>query len=276
MNWKSIFTIARKDVKEASQNKAVWLPIVIVPAIFVLIMPAALILGFSTAATAIENPMSDPDFAMFLDRMPAFMTELIRGLDERQSAIMLLLGYLFAPFFLIMPLMFSTVIAAESFAGERERKTIEALLYTPATDAELFTGKVLAGFIPAVLITLVSFAAYTIVLNAMAYPVMGRLWFPLPSWYPLVLWISPAISLLGIAFTVLISVKTQTFMGAYQTSGSLVLVVLALLAGQATGVIYLSVLVGLLIGMVLLVIDAVLMYFAVRIFNRDKLLVTSG
>jgi len=173
-------------------------------------------------------------------------------------------------------LMFSTVIAAESFAGERERKTIEALLYTPATDAELFTGKVLAGFIPAVLITLVSFAAYTIVLNAMAYPVMGRLWFPLPSWYPLVLWISPAISLLGIAFTVLISVKTQTFMGAYQTSGSLVLVVLALLAGQATGVIYLSVLVGLLIGMVLLVIDAVLMYFAVRIFNRDKLLVTSG
>jgi len=55
-----------------------------------------------------------------------------------------------------------------------------------------------------------------------------------------------------------------------------VLVVLALLAGQATGVIYLSVLVGLLIGMVLLVIDAVLMYFAVRIFNRDKLLVTSG
>jgi len=276
MNWKSIFTIARKDVKEASQNKAVWLPIVIVPAIFVLIMPAALILGFSTAATAIENPMSDPDFAMFLDRMPAFMTELIRGLDERQSAIMLLLGYLFAPFFLIMPLMFSTVIAAESFAGERERKTIEALLYTPATDAELFTGKVLAGFIPAVLITLDSFAAYTIVLNAMAYPVMGRLWFPLPSWYPLVLWISPAISLLGIAFTVLISVKTQTFMGAYQTSGSLVLVVLALLAGQATGVIYLSVLVGLLIGMVLLVIDAVLMYFAVRIFNRDKLLVTSG
>jgi len=276
MNWKSIFTIARKDVKEASQNKAVWLPIVIVPAIFVLIMPAALILGFSTAATAIENPMSDPDFAMFLDRMPAFMTELISGLDERQSAIMLLLGYLFAPFFLIMPLMFSTVIAAESFAGERERKTIEALLYTPATDAELFTGKVLAGFIPAVLITLVSFAAYTIVLNAMAYPVMGRLWFPLPSWYPLVLWISPAISLLGIAFTVLISVKTQTFMGAYQTSGSLVLVVLALLAGQATGVIYLSVLVGLLIGMVLLVIDAVLMYFAVRIFNRDKLLVTSG
>ena len=34
------------------------------------------------------------------------------------------LGYLFAPMFLIMPLMLSSIIAAESFAGERERKTL--------------------------------------------------------------------------------------------------------------------------------------------------------
>ena len=39
MNWKTIFTIAKKDLKEASQNKAVWLPVLIVPAIFVVIMP---------------------------------------------------------------------------------------------------------------------------------------------------------------------------------------------------------------------------------------------
>ena len=65
-------------------------------------------------------------------------------------------------------------------------------------------------------------------------------------------------------------------MGAYQTSGSLVLVVLALLAGQATGVIYLSVLVGLLIGAVILAVDAVLMIYAVRTFNREKLLATTN
>lgn len=276
MNWKTIITIAKKDIKEASQNKSVWLPVLIVPAIFVVIMPAAMIFGFSGAGNTAQNPLNDPDFAMFLERMPAFMTELISGLDATQSAVVLILGYLFAPFFLIMPLMFSTVIAAESFAGERERKTIEALLYTPATDTELFAGKVMAGFIPAVVITLLSFVGYTIVLNAAAYPVMERLWFPLPSWYPLVLWISPAISLLGIAVTVLISAKAQTFMGAYQTSGSLVLVVLALLAGQATGVIYLSVAVGLLIGVVILAIDAVLMFYAVRSFNRDRLLTSAS
>lgn len=275
MNWKTIFTIAKKDLKEARQNKAVWLPVLIVPAIFVVLMPLGLILGFSSATGSMQNPMSDPDFALFIERMPAFLSDLISGLDATQSGIVLILGYLFAPFFLILPLMFSTVIAAESFAGERERKTIEALLYTPATDAELFTGKVLAGFIPAVLITLVSFIGYAIVLNAAAYPVMGRIWFPLPSWYPLILWVSPAISLLGIAVTVLISAKAQTFIGAYQTSGSLVLVVLALLAGQATGVIYLSVLVGLLIGLVIFIVDAVLLVYAVRTFNRAKLLAST-
>jgi len=276
MNWKAVFTIAKKDIKEARQNKSVWLPVLIVPLIFVVIMPVGLILGLSSATGAAGNPMNDPDFAVFLEKMPEFMSQLINGMDSVQSSIVLLLGYLFAPFFLILPLMFSTVIASESFAGERERKTIEALLYTPATDTELLMGKVMAGFIPAVLITLGSFVMYILVVNGAAYPVMGRIWFPLPSWFALILWVSPAISLLGIAATVLISARVQTFMGAYQSSASLVLLVLVLLAGQATGVVYLSVAVSLLIGAGIFAIDAILMYYAVRTFNRDKLLASAA
>lgn len=272
MNWRTIFTIARKDIKEATQNRSVWLPLLIVPLIFVVIMPLGMILGISTVRGSEANPLNDPDFVMFIERMPEFLSETISGMDQAQSGIVLLIGYLFAPFFLIMPLMFSTVIAAESFAGERERKTIEALLYTPATDTELFLGKVLAAFSPAVLITWGGFIVYGIVVNAAAYPVMNRIWFPLPSWYPLILWVSPAISLLGVAATVLISAKVQTFMGAYQSSGSLVLLVLALLAGQATGILYLSVLTGILIGLVLLIVDGVLMMYAIRTFNRSALL----
>ena len=277
MNWRTIKTIAGKDIKEATQNKSVWLPILIVPLIFVVLLPVGMTLAIGSSAATEANPLNDPDFAMFMERMPQFLSDLIEGLDSAQSGIvLLLLGYLFAPFFLIMPLMFSTVIASESFAGERERKTIEALLYTPATDTELFLGKVLAALAPALLITWGGFLAYSVVVNVAAYSVMGRIWFPLPSWYPLILWVSPAISLLGIAVTVLISGKVQTFMGAYQSSGSLVLLVLALLAGQATGVLYLSVPVVLLIGLVLFLVDAVLMYYAIRTFNRDRLLASSG
>ncbi len=276
MNWRTIRTIAGKDIKEATQNKSVWLPILIVPLIFVVLMPVGMILAISSTGATEVNPLNDPDFVMFVERMPKFLSDLIDGLDSAQSGIVLLVGYLFAPFFLIMPLMFSTVIASESFAGERERKTVEALLYTPATDTELFLGKVLAALAPALLITWGGFLVYSVVVNVAAFSVMGRIWFPLPSWYPLILWVSPAISLLGIAVTVLISGKVQTFMGAYQSSGSLVLLVLALLAGQATGVLYLSVVSVIVIGLVLFLVDAVLMYYAIRTFNRDKLLASAG
>jgi len=167
----------------------------------------------------------------------------------------------------------ASVIAAESFAGERERKTIEALLYTPATDTELFAGKVVAAAIPTLLITWLSFLLYTLVLNIAGMPVMGRVWFPLPSWYPLMFWVSPAITALSIAATVLISAKTKTFMGAYQLSGSLVVLVLGLMVGQIAGVMYLSVGVVWLIGVILWLVAAGLFVLGVRTFQRTTLLI---
>ena len=276
MNWKSILTIARKDLKEATQNKSVWLPMLVIPIMFVVLLPVVMILVVGSAGSASQSMLSDPDMATFFARMPEVMKESLAGLNAIQSGIVMMLGYFFAPFFLIMPLMYSTVIAAESFAGERERKTVEALLYTPVKDAELFIGKVLASFIPAVLITLGSFLVYIIVLNTFGYRIMGRVWFPLPNWYALILWVSPAISLLGTAFTVLISTKVQTFMGAYQSSASLVVLVLGLLAGQATGVLYLSPLVSLLLGAGIWLVDVILVYFAVKSFNRAKLIASAG
>ena len=212
---------------------------------------------------------------MMIERMPAALTQSMQGFNDTQTTIMMILGYLFAPMFLIMPLMSATSIAAESFAGERERKTLEALLYTPATDSELFFGKALAAFLPTMVIAWISFILYSLVLNIAGFPLFGEVWFPLPSWYPLVFWVTPAIAALGVGATVLISTKVQTFMGAYQTSGSLVVIVLALVAGQATGVVYLSAWVGIVLGFVIWLVAGVLFYLAIRKFNRKTLLLQS-
>ena len=185
MNWNTIFAIAKKDLYEARQNKSVWLPIMIVPLIFILVLPVVMILVISNPQLS-SSMTSDPDIIKMMEKLPAFLSTLLAGLNMVQSTLVLMLGYMFAPFFLILPIMFSTVIASESFAGEKERKTIEALLYTPATDAELFLGKVLSAFIPAVLITWASFLAYILVLNIAAYPIMEKIWFPLSNWYPLI------------------------------------------------------------------------------------------
>lgn len=271
MNWNKIWAIANKDITETQQNKSVWLSVFIVPLVFILILPLAVIIVASNPEIS-GSLTSDPDTVKMLEQIPSFMLQTTAGLNLNQSVVVMMLGYFFAPFFLIMPIMFATIIASESFAGEHERKTIEALIYTPTSDAELFTGKAMASFIPAMVITLVSFIGYTIVLNVAGYPLMGKLWFPMTNWYPLIFWVSPALSLLSIAFTVLISSKIHTFMGAYQSSAVLVLLVLGLLVGQITGVLYLSPLVGILLGLVLFLMDLVLMNVAVKTFNRAKIL----
>lgn len=273
MNIRSILTIARKDLSEALQNQSVVLPMIIIPLVFIVIFPLIFILLPTLVPSAGNDLFTDPDMQGFFARMPAAISDLIAGLPADRAMALLMVGLLFAPFFLILPLMFSTVIAAESFAGERERKTIEALLYTPVSDAELFIGKVLAGMAPAVGITWISFLVYILVVNTATYFTMDWIgWFPLANWYPLIFWVSPALSLLGISFTVLISARNPTFMGAYQSSAMLVMLVLALLAGQLTGVLYLTTIVGLLIGLVVWLAAAALSYYAVRSFSRQKLL----
>jgi hypothetical protein len=86
----------------------------------------------------------------------------------------------------------------------------------------------------------------------------------------------PAFSALGVGATVLISAKVQTFMGAYQASGSLVILVLGLVVGQASGLIYLSVWVGMILGFVVWLAAGVLFFMAIQQFNRKTLLYQSA
>ncbi|MBI4496568.1 MAG: stage II sporulation protein M [Chloroflexi bacterium] len=69
-----------------------------------------------------------------------------------------LFGAMMAAFF---PISFSLVIALESFVGEKERNTLEALLSTPISDGELFMGKLLAVLVPPVGLSVVALGVYT-------------------------------------------------------------------------------------------------------------------
>jgi ABC-type Na+ efflux pump permease subunit len=273
MKWKNVFTIARKDWIEVRQNKYAMVAMMIVPAIFVIILPLVftlLIPNLNVAPQDVVN--SDTDIQFFVERMPETLSKYIDFSKPMESMIVIMLGFMLAPMFLIMPLMFSTTIAAESFAGERERKTIESLLYTPASDADLLVGKVTASAVPSILITWIGFAVYTLILNLAPYRFFQRIWFPLPTWWPLIFWITPALVVMGIALTVIISARVQNFLGAYQTSASVVLLVVLLFAGQMSGVLYLSVGVEMIIGVVFWIIALVLGYFGYKTFNRGALL----
>src|SRR5574339_437255 len=271
MNRRSIWAIARKDLKEVRQNKVAWGPAIIVPLIFAILMPILLIvLPQMIPVEDVERELGDIN--VLLSKLPPSMQSLFNGLSLEQMFVLYLTGFMLAPLFLILPLMFSAVVGADSFVGERERKTMEALLYTPATDLELFLGKVLASVIPAILLSWLTYLVYIIVVNVASFRLFGRIWFPLPTWWPLMFWLTPAFALLGISATVMISARVKTFMEACQLSVSLVVIVLGLGLGQVSGILFLGVGTGMCIGMLIWIVDAVLIYLGVRSFKRSSLI----
>ena len=272
MNWRSIRAIARKDLLEVRQNRMAWMPMLVLPIIFCVLLPLLIILGPSALNLTPETMMKGQDIQSLLDVLPPTVTEQVAGMNDQQLMTYFILAFMIAPLFLILPIMTSGIIGSDSFVGEKERKTMEALLYTPATDGELFLGKMLAAVIPAVLVSWGSFILYTVVLNLLGNPIMERIWFPTPTWWPLILWVTPAVAVTGMLAAVIVSVRVNTFMEAYQATGLLVLPVVLLLVGQIGGVVYLSVEVTIIVGLVVWLIDAVLLWFGLRLFNRMALL----
>jgi ABC-2 type transport system permease protein len=271
MNWRSIWAIARKDLKEVRQNKAAWVPALVLPLVFAIVLPLVFsILPQVIPVDDVERELGDID--VLLKNLPPAVQLMFQGLKLEQMFTVYMTAFMLAPLFLIMPLMFSSVVGADSFVGERERKTMEALLYSPTTDVELFLGKVLAAVIPAIGLSWLTYLIYIVVVNAGSFNLFGRIWFPLAPWWPMMFWLTPAFAVLGISATVMISARVKTFMEAYQLTGSLVIVVLALVVGQATGVLFLGVGMVFLIGTLLWIVDAILIYFNLRVFKRSSLI----
>jgi flagellar basal body-associated protein FliL len=90
MNRRIVFAIAKKDIREASQNKSVWLPIMIVPIIFILLMPLGILLAANNA-DALASMSADPDLIRMMEKIPTFLSDLTAGLNESQSMIVLML-----------------------------------------------------------------------------------------------------------------------------------------------------------------------------------------
>jgi len=269
MNWRAIRAIMRKDLSLVFKNRMVWLPIVVVPAMLLVIMPVVML-----ALPAFLSPaeFESEELEPLLKKMPAHLKLQIAQLSGVQQYVLLASSHMFAPLFLIVPLMVSSVLGADSFAGERERKTLEALLYTPITDSELFLAKLLVGFLPALVVDVGSFFLYSLVVNLLGYSVMGRIFFPTPIWWPLVFWVGPGVSAAGLGATVLISSKAKTFMQAQQMSGMLVLPIVFLMIAQTTGLLFVGTGLLLIAGAFVWLLGIWLIWVGAKTFSRGELI----
>lgn len=190
-----------------------------------------------------------------------------------QAAIYFFTLYMLAPFFLIIPVMTSSVIAADSFAGEKERKTIEALLATPISDSELFLGKVMVSFIPSFMITIMSFKAYSILVDVLYFVMLnGRLLLPNLVWIMLIFCLSPAMAFTSICLTVIVSAKAKGFREAQQISGVLLFPIVALIFGQISGVVMFGPAIIGTLTVFFIFVDYAVLRLSIRVFKREEII----
>ncbi|MGN7411443.1 ABC transporter permease subunit [Paenibacillus sp. SAF-068] len=270
-NRRAIRALVRKDIRSVTDSVQLWLPMLIVPLIIGIIMPSALL----WAASRLEL-RSLGNISFLLESLDTLthggqIPQLASMPSDNHRIVYYLAMYMFAPLFLIIPVMASSILTANSFAGEKERKTLEGLLFTPISMDTLFRSKVLAALIPSILLSWTTFLIYGILANILMYPMFGTLMFPNLNWIILVLWVVPVCSLMVILLNVLISAKVRGFQEAYQLGGLIVLPLIALVAGQASGMLLIGPWMLLMIGAVLLLISLVLLRLVTLWNSRQQL-----
>jgi len=267
---RKVMLVFRKDWREVARNWQVILPIVVVPLMISTILP---ILVVAIPGLAAMPGTTLAGLEAMIKNLPSHVIDEITGMTDQQVLLYIMSLYFFAPFFLIIPLMASSVIASDSFAGEKERKTIEALLATPISDSELFLGKMLVSFIPSMAITLVSFLLYSVVVDLFSFTILsGRLLLPNLVWIMLIFGLAPTVALASIGLTVMISAKVKGFREAQQISVVLLVPILVLVFGQAFGAIILGPTVAAALIGVFAFIDLLVFRVGVKLFGREKIL----
>ncbi len=255
--------IIAKDLIAVRRSKAVVIPMLAVPALLMIVLP--LVIGL--AARGPDNP----DVGRLLDSMPGDLARPILDLPQREQLIVLVNGYLLAPLFLIVPLMVSAVLAADAFAGEKERKTLESLLHLPVADRELFFAKLLTAFIPAIAVSWVGFLCFCVVANSVAWPVMHRVFVPTRLWMVMILWVAPAVATLGLAVMVRVSARARTSQEANQLGGAVILPLIFLAVGQSSGLLLLPLPAAVAVGGIVWVVALFLVRGGAKRFTRDQL-----
>ena len=255
-NVKRIFL---KDWMEIKGNKELLLPIIFLPVLFSVIMP--LISGIGA----------------YLD--PAEFGEF--GVSTVYEAIYMMVNLMLKPMFLLIPTMVSMIIAADSFAGEKERKTAETLLILPITHKELYLGKLLTALIPAIFFEIISFVIMGIEINLIALPYLQPgdplLVFGDLSFWLVAFLLGSLFSIVSVQFGIIISSRSKTYKSAQSISGIIIIPIMGLLFGSMVNPRLLSDIPLIFsLGAIFAVIVYIQVIIGSKLINREKLVANIG
>lgn len=258
---RAMLSLMKKDFKGITANRRLFSAILIVPLVLTVFLPSLFIV-------LIHFAPDDPDFQSLAGMLP----RSLQGGSLEMTIAGLVLNYIMPLFFLMIPIMTASVMAASSFVGEKERRTLETLLYSPLSLKQIFRAKVAASFLLSMLVSFLSFFAMLVVVEAELFFLAGGLLLPGASWAAILLLVSPAISLIAVTLIVRRSAKAQSVEESQQGAVFLIVPVILLVTGQFSGVLLVSVWLLLGIGAVCALLAWLLLKSAMGKFTYEMLL----
>jgi len=249
----SAMVVVRKELLELRRSPVLLLSMASLPAT-VVVVPVALLAWLVRAA---------PEQAL------AFVQELY-GVHAAGPVVGVAsaLARNWLPMFLVLPVYLPILIAAQSIGGERERRTLEPLLATPVSTLAIVLGKSIAALLPAVVITWIAAALFCLGVDV----VVGRWLLPDAQWLFGTLVLSPLLALFGNAMAVVVSARVLDPRAAQNIAAMTVVPLLGLLVVQLAGRIALEERFYLALSLGIALADVVLIFIAVRSFDRERLL----
>ena len=234
MNWRAIRAVVRRDLRVAAASRAVVLPAVAVTVMLLVVVPA-----LAGLLPVIASPTAYADLEPFIGLLPDDALRSLPG-DAGQRVAYLLVVFMLTPVVLLVPVLIASAIAADGVAGERERGTLEGLLLTPISDRELAVAKLLAAWVPALVLGVGGSVLYALVGNLTIGVQLGQVVLPTVEFALLVLWVGPMFAAAALGAVSLVSVRVGTTQEAFQLGGLVVLPIVAMLVSQASGALFLS------------------------------------
>jgi ABC-2 type transport system permease protein len=173
--------------------------------------------------------------------------------------------------FLVLPAYIPLAIASYSIVGEKQTRSLEAVLATPVRTSELLAGKAIAAVIPAIA---ASWFSYFMVLDLSAVLLNPRLTQVMaePAWFGAVFAFGPSIGLLSVTAGLIVSSRVNDPRVAQQIGAVILLPIIGLVVAQTAGNFLIDLPTYLVAAGVTLVIAGIGIRIGVAVFGRETIL----
>ena len=243
------------------------------PTVILVLLPIVLVAGGDLLTSGAPTAITDAGATSLGSQFTPEFAQQATGIGGSGGFAAFILEVFLAPLYLLIPLMVATVIAADSFAGERDRGTLEALLHTPTSDAELFTAKFLAAWIPAMIVSIGRVRRLQRRRERGGLAADRPRVLPEPHLARPGALRDPGIAALGLGLMVIVSSRVQSLQAAHQFGSLVVLPIVLLLIAQVSGALLFDLRLVTLLGVLVWLLAALVLRFAVRTFRRELLAV---